>query len=58
MNNILNSFLLALASFAFFVIFLALVISIALLPKVYALIVLGILLFVIIWVSIYILLKY
>jgi hypothetical protein len=58
MNNILNSFLLALAYFAFFVIFLALVISLTLLPKVYALIVLGLLLFVIIWVSIYILFEY
>lgn len=58
MNNILNSFLLALSCFAFFVVFLALLISITLLPKVYALIVLGLLIFVIIWVSIYILFEY
>nr|DAI94917.1 MAG TPA: hypothetical protein [Caudoviricetes sp.] len=58
MNIILKSFLIALACFVSFCIFLSLVISLTLLPKVYALIILGILLFVIIWVSVYILFEY
>ena len=58
MNIILKSFLIALAYFISFCAFLSLLISITLLPKVYALTILGILLFVIIWISIYILFEY
>lgn len=58
MNIILKSFLIALACFVLFCVFLSLVMLLTLLPKVYALIILGLILFVMIWISIYISFEY